>query len=276
MDKIKRDIIKIDEEKCTGCGKCITGCPEQAIELADTTKGKKARLVADIYCDGIGTCMPTCPESAITVTKKGAEPYDERATVDRIKKVAPDMLKKHARHMKEHAHELPDPHSKEGDSPHCPFSKTVEWNGTNQPAPEGRGLTQELGGQRAVVLSELRQWPVQLALVNPEAPYFRDADLVVTADCVPFAYADFHRDFIKGKVVAVGCPKLDDTGPYLEKLAGIFSSGVKSVIVVNMEVPCCFGLWKLVQDAIRKSGKNIPLKQVVIGIKGEVIPKKTS
>ena len=138
------------------------------------------------------------------------------------------------------------------------------------------GLPANLAGRDVrpdSITSELRQWPVQLALVNPEAPYFKDADLVVTADCVPFAYAGLHRDFIKGKVVAVGCPKLDDTEPYLEKLAGIFSNGVKSVVVVNMEVPCCFGLWKLVQDAAKRSGRNIPLEQIVIGIKGEVKTK---
>jgi NAD-dependent dihydropyrimidine dehydrogenase PreA subunit len=273
MDKIKRDIIKIDEEKCTGCGKCITGCPEQAIEIVDTPKGKKARLAADIYCDGIGACMGSCPEGAITVIKKGAEPYDERATVERIKKVAPHMLEKHAQYMKEHGRELPDPHSKEGHSPKCPFSKTTKWDGKNEPAPEGQGLAHEVDGQRAVVLSELRQWPVQLALVDPEAPYFRNADLVVAADCVPFAYAGFHRDFIKGKIVVTGCPKLDDTGPYLEKLADIFRNGVKSVVVVNMEVPCCYGLWKLVRDAILKSGRGIPAKQVIIGIKGDIKTK---
>lgn len=263
MKKIKRKIINIDEDLCNGCGNCIPGCPEQAIQIVDTPKGPKARLVKDFYCDGLGACLGSCPVGALTVAEKETVPYDDDATVERIKKVAPGMLEVHKKHMEEHARESRNqhPHGPAGMSG-CPGSRAVFWGEKKEDKKTAAKDKQE---------SQLRQWPVQLMLVNPQAPYFENADLLIAADCVPFAYADFHSDFLKDKSLIIGCPKLDDAEFYKEKLTEIFkNANIKSITVVNMEVPCCFGLQSLVKDAISASGKKIPYCEVVVGIKGEV------
>lgn len=262
MNKVKRNIITIDENKCTGCGECIIECPEQAIMLVDTKDGRKARLVKELYCDGLGACLGACPTGALKVEIKKSVPYDDKATLKRIKEVAPGMLEKHKLHMQEHQDELQGGHI-HADGSSCPGSRMMSW---------GEKKEQRKQKNEGKIESELRQWPVQLALINPRAPYFKGSDLVVAADCVPFAFADFHRHFLSGKSVAVGCPKLDDIDSYKEKLIEIFKvSGVKSVTVVNMEVPCCHGLQNAVKEAIRESGKNIPYCDIVVSIKGEIL-----
>ena len=228
--KTQRKIINIDEALCNGCGQCLPACPEQAIQLVDTPDGPKARLVKEIFCDGLGACLGNCPTGALTITEREADAYNDVATVARIKEVAPELLETHRKHLEEHAAAV------------------------------------------AALPSELRQWPVQLHLVSPNAPYFKHANLVICADCVPFAYANFHQDFLKGEenAIAVGCPKLDDTQAYLEKLTQMFASAQpKSMTIVNMEVPCCFGLVRLVQQAMEASGQSVPVKTVTIGIRGE-------
>jgi Fe-S-cluster-containing hydrogenase component 2 len=239
---VLRNIVKIDEEKCTGCGLCIPACAEGALQIVDG----KARLVKDIYCDGLGACLGECPQGAITIIQREAEEFDEKAVEEYLEKsrVVPPV---------QHVH----PHSTG-----CPSAQMQQLEREREEKP-----TPTPAEKRETRLST---WPVQLKLLPPNAPFFENADLLITADCVPFAYADFHEDLLKGKTLAIGCPKLDDATLYRDKLASIFRmSNIKSVTVVNMEVPCCFGLYRLVKEALASSGKNIPLRQETISIKGE-------
>jgi Fe-S-cluster-containing hydrogenase component 2 len=263
---MKRKIIHIDEELCNGCEQCIPACPEQAIQIVDTPDGPKARLVKEIYCDGLGACLGNCPTGALTIEEREAEAYDDEATIARIKEVTSELLETHIKHMEEHATEMATPHAQPL-SPGfaCPSARMLLWD-----KQEGE---QKKIAERAVPLqSELQQWPVQLHLVPPVAPYFKNANLFLVADCVPFAYANFHQEFLKGenRAIAVGCPKLDDAQAYVEKLTQIITiAQPKSITVVNMEVPCCFGLVRIAQLAIEQSGQDVPCKTVTISIKGD-------
>jgi NAD-dependent dihydropyrimidine dehydrogenase PreA subunit len=264
--KIQRKIITIDEELCNGCEQCIPSCPEQAIQMVDTPDGPKARLVKEIYCDGLGACLGNCPTGALTIEKREAEAYDDEATIARIKEMAPESLETHIKHMKEHAPEISPQHTHTATTGFaCPSARMLQWD---KQAEEQKKTVE----QTTLLQSELRQWPVQLHLVPPVAPYFRNADLFLAADCVPFAYANFHQEFLKGKnrAIAVGCPKLDDAQVYVEKLTQIITiAKPKSITVVNMEVPCCFGLGRIVQLAVEQSGQDVPCKTVTISIKGD-------
>ncbi len=265
MEKILRKIIKIDEDLCNGCGECIPGCPEQAIQLVDTPQGKKARLVKEFYCDGLGACLGHCPIGAIAIEEREAELYDEEATIARIKEVAPEMLKVHIKHLKEHSNELSKHNTNNLDqSPcGCPSAQTLEWEKKDK-IPE----------EVVRIPSELRHWPIQLHLVNPSAPYFQNTDLIIVADCVPFSYANFHQEFLKDKSIAIGCPKLDDVDAYIEKISQIIKIGhPKRIKVIIMEVPCCSGLVSIVREAMKKAGVEVPVKKVVISIKGEILGK---
>lgn len=240
---VARKIVRIDEEKCDGCGLCLPACPEGAIEIVDG----KARLVSDIYCDGLGACLGECPQDAITIEVREAEEFSEEA------------VKIHLEEME--AHQSPPMPEFSG----CPGSRMMQWD----KKPE----VQQPAEMTPPPESELRQWPVQLMLLNPQAEYFENADVTIAADCVPFAYANFHQDFLKGRSIAIGCPKLDDLGFYQEKLTEIFRlNSIKSVTVLIMEVPCCFGLVHAVQEAIAAAGKGIPFNHVIIGIRGEKNP----
>ena len=241
---VLRNIVKIDEEKCNGCGVCIPACAEGAIQIVDG----KARLVKDIYCDGLGACLGKCPQDAITVIQREAKEFDEKAAEEHVKRTKAASTTSSVR------------------SPPllCPSVKAMQ-------------LEKDLKEKPAVNLAEKRvsrisNWPYQLKLLPPNAPFFENTDLLIAADCVPFAYADFHEDMLKGKTLAIGCPKLDDATLYRNKLAEIFrNSNIRSVTVVNMEVPCCFGLHRLVKEALELSGKSVPLRQQTISIKGEKI-----
>ena len=240
-----RKIVKIDEEKCNGCGVCIPNCAEGALQIING----KAKLVSEKFCDGLGACLGHCPEDAIIVIEREAEEFDEKAVEAFL-------------HKKPEAKPQPQPAPFTG----CPSSRAMQFK-----VPEAR--TETVSATLSV--SQLTQWPVQLKLVPINAPYFQDADLLIAADCVPFAYPDFHQDFLKGKAVVVGCPKLDDIQFYKEKLTEIFkTNSIKSVTVPYMEVPCCFGLVKVTEDSIAASGKNIPLKKVKIGIRGDIKPEE--
>ncbi|NVM04908.1 MAG: 4Fe-4S dicluster domain-containing protein [Candidatus Helarchaeota archaeon] len=261
---VKRKIIKIDDNLCIGCGDCIPSCPEQALQIVDTPEGKKARIVKDLYCDGLGACLGACPTGALTIEEKETEPYDDDATIERIKKVAPEMLETHIKHMEEHATEMTEQHTHHEIHPGihtCPSAKVLDWTKdktTTEPTTR--------------IDSELRQWPVQLHLVPPSAPYFQNADLAIVADCVPFAYANFHQDFLKDHAIAIGCPKLDNANAYIDKIAQIIKiANLKSIKIVHMEVPCCFGLVQIVHQAMKKAGKSIPFEEVTISIRGEKI-----
>lgn len=241
-----RKIVTIDEEKCNGCALCIPNCIEGALQIIDG----KAKLVSDKFCDGLGACLGHCPQDAISIIEREAEDFNEKAVQANLHKT----------------HEVkPEPQPKPNSVPFfagCPFSRPMHFK-----VHESNTGTGPVGPP----VSMLSQWPVQLKLAPVNAPYFQDADLLVVADCVPFAYANFHEDFLRGKAVVVGCPKLDDIQYYREKLTEIFkTNSIKSVIVPFMEVPCCFGLVKVTEDAITASAKNIPLNKVKVGIRGDV------
>jgi NAD-dependent dihydropyrimidine dehydrogenase PreA subunit len=268
-----RKIVQIDESKCDGCGECIPSCAEGAIALV----GGKARLSADALCDGLGACLGECPRGAITVIEREATEFDEAAVaahLSRQGRVAPIAGAHAAR-----AADAPAP-----TAPARPRLSVM----SNEPAPGGgcpgaraqvlprRGLTVVPGGPAARPApsgagaeSRLGQWPVQLHLVPVTAPYFQGADLLVAADCVPFAYPGFHDDFLAGRAVVIGCPKLDDNRAYAEKLGQILArSDVRSVTVVRMEVPCCGGISMAAHQGLAASGKDLPIRDVVVGIDG--------
>jgi NAD-dependent dihydropyrimidine dehydrogenase PreA subunit len=265
---MKRSVINIDDEKCNGCGLCIPNCPEGAIQIIDG----KARLVSDLFCDGLGACIGHCPEGAITVEEREAGPYDECSVMENVVKGGARVTKAHLKHLKDHGE-----HEYLRQALVYLREKGIDIPGMKEAAPRAEAFGGCPGARtmdfRKSAGSALRQWPVQLQLVNVNASYFQDADLVIAADCVPFAQADFHERFLRHRALIIFCPKLDRMPEaYIEKLADILRSNrVKSVTVVHMEVPCCFGLRKLVEEALRRSGKNIEFKDYTISIKGEPV-----
>jgi len=246
-----REIVRIDEDKCNGCGLCVPACAEGAIKIIDG----KARLLADNLCDGLGACLGHCPEDAIIIEKRDADEFDE------------DAVEVHLGH-KAHAPAAP--------AGGCPSTRVVSPPVHAGGCPSAR-LQQfaapqaDSAGETGSRQSQLRQWPVQLHLVPPTAPFLKQADVLLAADCVPFAYADFHKDYLKDKALLIACPKLDDTSPYLDKLvAMIRQSEIRSLTVMHMEVPCCSGLVFLARQAVEASGCEVELKTIRIGINGEL------
>ncbi len=284
----KREIITIDEEKCNGCGSCVPGCPEGALQIIDN----KARLISDLFCDGLGACIGDCPEDAITVIEREAEPYDEVRVMENIVKQGENTIKAHLEHLKNHGEtgflKLATDYLEEKGIEN-PLEKKVKVDQTagaeasEEKLPcgcpgssvrdmrEDKSKTTEDDDVNVSQKAELRQWPVQIHLVPVNAPYFDGADLLITADCVPFAYGNFHKDFLKGKILLVGCPKLDDAGFYKDKITEILKeNNIKSVTIAHMEVPCCFGLVKLVNDALAEADKDIPLDDITVKVNGEI------
>lgn len=260
MTKEKRLVVKIDEDKCDGCGLCVPSCAEGAIQIIDG----KARLVGDNLCDGLGACLGHCPQDAITLEEREAEVFDEAAVEVHLAKVRPGA-KPHGHNAHGHG---PEAHGHAAISGGCPGARAMSLR------PEGEKPEAGQGGS-GPLRSELGQWPVQLALVPAAAPYLKGADLLVAADCVPLAYADFHRKFLKGKAVVIACPKLDETGPYVQKLADMIRlNDLNSVTVAVMEVPCCGGLVRLVQAAMQEAGMAVTARQVTVGIRGDILEEK--
>jgi len=240
-----RNIVRIDRDKCNGCGLCVRACVEGALALANG----KAVLVKEEYCDGLGACLPICPAGAIVLEKREAAAFDARAVTARSRT----------------AHSPGEEHCganrAQTDHARCLSAAGQQWQ-----VREG-GELQGVGPSP----SALAHWPVQLALVGPSASFLQGAEVVLCADCVPFAYADFHRDFLRGRVVLVACPKLDDLEAHAHRLAAIFKeSRLKSLTILRMEVPCCAGLTRAAERAQHHSGSNVPLSEVIIGIHGEV------
>ena len=243
----QRNIVKIDEEKCNGCGRCVNACAEGAIQIIDG----KAKLVSEIYCDGLGACLDCCPVDAITIEQREAAEFDEEATKKYLEEIAHNKTAHEKRTVKSEGFV-------------CPGMKMMNL----KPAVDAKS---EFAADTDVP-SQLGQWPVQLKLVSPMAPYFAGADLMLVADCVPFAMGDFHSKLLKGKAIAIACPKLDDTDGYVQKLADILTTAKpKSLTVVHMEVPCCGGLGRMAQKAIELAGSDLKIKDITIGLKGEVV-----
>jgi len=232
--KMVRKIIKIDEQKCNGCGDCALACAEGAIQIVDG----KARLVSEHYCDGLGVCIGECPQGALTIEERECFKFDETAV---------------EQHLAEQTHKEPLPCG-------CPSTTVMHFAVKKEPPPTPEAASPH---------SRLTQWPVQLSLVPPYAPFLQGAELLLVADCVPFAYAGFHQELLEGHAIAVACPKLDNIQAHRQKLTDILRhADIKSLTVVHMEVPCCFGLVHMAQEALKASGKTIPFKEVTVGIKG--------
>ncbi|HUT74351.1 MAG TPA: 4Fe-4S binding protein [Armatimonadota bacterium] len=236
--KVARQIIHIDEDRCNGCGQCVTACAEGALAIIDG----KARLINEVFCDGLGACIGECPTGALLIEQRTADEFDEEAV---------------ERHLAQATVSSREPLPCD-----CPGSLAEELRPRRAYAE---------AAPTAAVASELRNWPVQIHLLPLEAPYYAGADLLLAADCVPFAHPAFHHDLLRGRTLAVGCPKLDDAGFYVEKLAGILrANDIRSLTVAHMEVPCCFGLQRVAETAVAQSGKSIPVETTVIGRDGTV------
>jgi len=246
--KIKRKIIQIDEKKCDGCGLCVPSCAEGALQIVNG----KARLIAEKFCDGLGACLGECPNDALKVIEREAEDFDEMAVDEHLK-------------SREQVGRQPEAAMACG----CPSTHIQSF----APAKSHQEVHQP--ASRVSFPSALTHWPVQIRLVPPTAPFLKGADLLVAADCTPIAYPNFHRDFIDGKVVMVGCPKFDEVQAYVQKFADIFNTaGIKSISVVTMEVPCCQGLPMIVKKGLELAGKKVPMDQVIISTRGEVLAKQ--
>jgi NAD-dependent dihydropyrimidine dehydrogenase PreA subunit len=296
---MKRDILKIDEDLCNGCGLCVPNCHEGALQVIDG----KVRLISELMCDGLGACIGHCPEGAITIEKREAEPYNEVKVMEQMKTKGKNTITAHLKHLKdhgetgylqdgvsylkEHRNELnfnldealaevhnhgkkPEsidsaPHSHSGGG--CPGSRTMVIEKPGEPSRQAEPVEQP---------SELRQWPVQMHLLNPNAPYLRDSDLLLAADCVAFSLGNFHSKYLKGRSLAIACPKLDhDTDIYVEKLTTMIDTAkVNTITVMMMEVPCCGGLLQMVKEAQSKASRKIPVKIIIVGIAGAILKEE--
>lgn len=287
---IKRKIIKIDEEKCDGCGLCIPNCPEGALQVIDG----KARLISDLLCDGLGACIGECPKGAIEVEEREAGKYDERKVMENMMKKGKNTIKAHLSHLKDHGQAeflkqavdflkekgVADPLAEGGHRSQVTTHKPEKTGNGGEVSPCGCPGAREMSfdgaeGEEAgpvKVMSRLRQWPVQLQLVSPLAPYFKKADVLLAADCVAYAYGNFHNEFLKGKALAIACPKLDENQEsYLEKIKSLIEdAGINTLTVLTMEVPCCMGLLNLVKLALRNCARKAPVKHVIIGLQGAI------
>ncbi|NDV59849.1 ATP-binding protein [Bacteroides sp. 519] len=284
---MKRTIIKIDEDLCNGCGQCVSGCHEGALQLIDN----KAVIVSELYCDGLGACIGECPVGAITLEEREAEPYSEVAVMERLVPKGEKIIQAHLNHLKEHGEEglLKEGldylqthhisigfHQKEDQKEKlpcgCPGTMDREIKRPQQTVTFSGGM-----GVKPVApqLSELQQWPVQLHLLNPGAGYLHRSHLLLAADCTAFACGDFHSRFLKGKTLAIACPKLDsNTQIYVDKLAQMIEHAqLETLTVLIMEVPCCGGLLRIAEMA-REQAKHIPIKVVILGVEGDVQSEK--
>lgn len=305
---MKRTIIKIDEELCNGCGLCIEGCHEGALQLIDG----KARMISDLYCDGLGACIPECPVDAISLEEREAEPYDEYKVMERISPKGEATVLAHLNHLidhdqfefveqgiqyiKEHNLNIDISKLKPFQSKSTMNNKqqlnkhvdTIDNNNISQEKPAFNSLGGGCPGSRMMNFdrpaaaaslssdteqpSALRQWPVQLHLVNPQAPYFQNADILLAADCVAFAMGNFHSKYLTGKGLAIACPKLD-TGKeiYIEKLTAMINhANINTLTVMKMEVPCCSGLLQLAKTAADQATRKVPVKSITVSLQGEI------
>jgi NAD-dependent dihydropyrimidine dehydrogenase PreA subunit len=276
---MKRKIIIINEQKCTGCGVCIPNCPEGAIQIIDD----KARLVSDFMCDGLGACLGHCPEGAISIEEREAEEYDERKVMANIVKAGSNTIRAHLYHLKEHDQlefynqalqylndnsiDIPKQEGYIMQASHvgCPGSQSMAFK---ENAVES--------SSECTRPSTLSHWPIQMHLISPQAPHYKESDMVLAADCVAFSMGDFHKDLLKGKTLAIACPKLDDNQEtYEEKIKGLIDiAKINTLIVIIMQVPCCSGLLQLAKRAASKSTRKIPIKAIIISLQGKVLTEE--
>jgi len=305
-----REIIKIEEDLCNGCGLCVPGCPEGALQIIDG----KARLVSDLMCDGLGACIGECPEGAISIEKREAEPYDEFKVIPLIAKQGKNTTIAHLKHLKDHGefnylreavawlsnnpeefdfdfaevrNVVHNYHPGSGYNHHheqaakpaqmqhaggCPGSQSMDFRTPQVNVAGFKPDFENVASQG----SELRQWPVQMHLISPNAPYFRGADVVLAADCVAFSLGDFHSNWLKGKSLAIACPKLDSNQEiYMQKLVAMIDQAqINTLSVMIMEVPCCAGLFQMAKAAVSQAQRKIPVKRVIVGIKGDILKEE--
>jgi NAD-dependent dihydropyrimidine dehydrogenase PreA subunit len=277
---MKRNIITIDQEKCTGCGLCIPNCPEGAIQIIDN----KARLVSDLMCDGLGACLGHCPEGAITIEEREAEQYDERKVMANIVKQGAATIKAHLTHLKEHKqtefYNQAIAYLKENNLPipvesaplraevhsGCPGARTMSFGApvATAEAPAGNQP------------SALTHWPIQMHLISPSAPHFAKSDFLLAADCTAFSLGAFHSDYLKGKTLGIACPKLDDgQDVYTEKIKALIDDAqINTLTVAIMKVPCCGGLLHIAKQAAAQAQRKVPIKCVTVGIRGEILKEE--
>lgn len=289
-----REIVKIDEKLCDGCGQCVPNCNEGALQIIDG----KARLISELMCDGLGACIGYCPQGAITIEKREADEYDEEIVIAQMIKSGKATVFAHLKHLQEHGetgylnqalsyiktnrermpfqisevHELL--HGKTNNKFENTTNRSCGCAGSAPQSFNAAGI--KMATPDIEVPSALTQWPVQMHLINPAAAYFQGADLLVAADCAGFAYGNFHNDFIKGKKMVIACPKLDQgKDVYLQKLIHLIDTAkVNTMTVVIMEVPCCGGLSQMVQIATQNASRKVPIKEVVISIRGEILSEE--
>lgn len=290
---MKRDIIKIDDELCTGCGECVPNCHEGALQIIDG----KVRLISELMCDGLGACLGHCPEGAITIEKREAQPYDEVTVMKEMVKKGKNVIIAHLKHLKDHnemeylrqgvsflsenekkldftskeivkaVHNDTDKKKEEPDFCGCPGAQAMSFEPKTKEQDESAPVN---------VRSELRQWPVQMHLINPAESYFRNADLVFAADCVAYALGDFHQKYLKDKSLVIACPKLDSNVEiYIEKLQRLIDEAkINTITIMMMEVPCCRGLQQMVKMAAEKAKRKVPVKSVIVGIQGNILSEE--
>ena len=277
---MNRTIIKIDEEKCNGCGACVSGCHEGALQMIN----RKAVMISDLYCDGLGACIGDCPVGAITLEEREAEPYNEYAVMESLIPKGEEIIKAHLNHLKEHGemelyqhglnylkeHDIKvDINALDNETPlpcGCPGSMMRE---IKKPV-----VSEDM--QHGAQLSELRQFPVQLHLLNPQAGFFHKMNVLLAADCTAFASGEFHSRFLKGKMLAIACPKLDaNQQTYIDKLTTMIDvSQIDTLTVLIMEVPCCGGLVHIAEKAREQAQRHIPIKVIILSVQGKIMSEK--
>jgi len=278
---MKRKIIRIAQEACTGCGNCVPDCPEGAIQMIDG----KARLISDLFCDGLGACLGACPVGAITIEEREAEAYDEAKVMENIIPQGVNVIKAHLEHLRGHGQmdylrtavsvlqkkgvANPLDAGAAGGHAHsahqgCPGSRTMQFD---------RPREQQASDAGSARPSRLTHWPVQLHLIAPHAPHYQGADVLLSADCVAYAAGDFHKDFLKGKALAIACPKLDEGQEvYVEKIRALIDDAkINTLTVMIMQVPCCSGLLRIAQQAAAAASRKVPVKCIVVGLQGNVL-----
>jgi NAD-dependent dihydropyrimidine dehydrogenase PreA subunit len=246
-----RKIIKIDEDLCTGCGNCVVDCAEGALKVIDG----KAKVINEVFCDGLGACISGCPEEALEIIEREALEFNEEAVEKHLEEMKDQELEEVKQIVSEHTHQCG-----------CSSAQTMVFTEPEPTNPEVSGK----------IDSTLRQWPVQMHLINPQAPYYQKADVLISADCVAYSYGDFHRDFMKQKSIAIACPKLDQgKESYINKIRILIDDAkINTLTVAIMEVPCCAGLLAMTQEAARQSTRKIPIKKVIVDIKGGILKEE--